>query len=93
MAAVEARPASENWLVVLTTDHGGEGTNHGEQNAACQTIPLVIWGSAVSPGDLPDRPSHLDVFPTVLTHFGAPADSFAHAVGVSRVPTAELPPP
>ncbi len=89
MAAVEARPSSENWLVVVTTDHGGNGTNHGEQTAACQTIPLVIWGGAVEAGVLADRPSHLDVFPTVLAHFGAPVDSFDHAVGVRRVALTE----
>jgi len=86
LAAIDARPGSEDWLVVLTTDHGGHGTDHGPMDAANQTIPLVIWGGAVSADALDDAPGHLDVFPTVLAHFGADPSSWAHADGRSRLP-------
>ena len=88
LAAIEARPASEDWLVVVTTDHGGLGTDHGDMNADCQTIPLVVWGGGVVPGELSagSRPSHLDAFPTILTHLGATPDQLGPASGTSRVP-------
>ncbi len=71
LEAIEARPASEDWLVVVTTDHGGEGTSHGEQNEACQTIWLVVAGQAVQPGELAEA-SHMDVHPTILNFLGLP---------------------
>lgn len=54
-----------DWLVILTTDHGGDGANgHGARNPACETIPLAMSapGVAMAPGS---RPDHLDVAPTV----------------------------
>ena len=38
-------------LVILTTDHGGEGTNHAdESNPHNYTIPFFVWGYSVSRG-------------------------------------------
>ena len=87
LAALDSRPAAEDWLVVVTTDHGGEGTNHGPMDAANQTIPLLVWTEGTDPGPLPDAaaPSHLDVFPTVLTWLGADPALLANAAGQARV--------
>ena len=87
LQAIDGRPAAEDWLVVVTTDHGGEGTNHGPMDAANQTIPLIVWSEGGAPGELAAAaaPSHLDVFPTILTWLGADADTTAHAAGQARL--------
>lgn len=49
---IEQHPAlAGRTAVVLTTDHGGEGTNHFNlDHAANWTIPLVVWGPGVPAG-------------------------------------------
>lgn len=72
--AIVERPdiANERWLVVVTTDHGGAGTNHGPMDADNQTIPLIVAGPTVVPR-MPDGfVSHMDVHPTVMRFLGAP---------------------
>ena len=89
MAAIDARPASEDWLVVVTSDHGGDPAGHGNRNADCRTIPLLVWGGGVPIGELDatDAPSHLDVFRTVLTHLGAADALISRSAGQSRLST------
>lgn len=43
ISAVEARSnyANEDWLIILTADHGGIKTWHGEQNPECRTTFIV----------------------------------------------------
>jgi len=71
LSAIETRQnrLDEEWMVLITSDHGGEGTSHGALNEACRTIPLLIWGDTVVPGEL-DAGSHLDVHPTLMMHMG-----------------------
>jgi predicted AlkP superfamily pyrophosphatase or phosphodiesterase len=71
--AVKRRPAEESWLLAVTTDHGGEGTDHGAQDEACQTIFLAFKGEGITPGNI-DGASHMDVQPTVLRFFGRSPD-------------------
>ncbi len=70
VAAVQARGEDEDWLIALTSDHGGSGTGHGGVGDAERTIPLVISGPSTVVGELEGTPSHLDVHPTVLSHVG-----------------------
>ena len=85
LAAIDKRPtrAQEDWLIVVTTDHGGEGTTHGAMNALVRSIFLVVGGDRVQHGELVAA-SHLDVHPTVLAFLGiAPAaDLDGHVVGL-----------
>ncbi len=61
----------EEWLVVMTSDHGGEGTGHGAWSAACETIPLIVSGPGVRPERLaPGLFDHMAVHPTVLAFLG-----------------------
>lgn len=39
--------------IVVSSDHGGMGTNHGDPTLQEDfTIPFFVWGAGVSPGDL-----------------------------------------
>ncbi len=83
--ATEARSADEEWLVVVTTDHGGEGNGHGALNEACQTVWLVIAGDAVVPGEIePGTATHMDGHPTVLQFLGLDVDPGWGLDGVVR---------
>ena len=64
------------YLIVLTTDHGGEGTSHSAYNAYNRRIPFFVASNSnrVAIGTMPpdDTGSHMDVFPTILHFLGAP---------------------
>ncbi len=65
--------AGEQWMVVVTTDHGGAGTSHGALDEANRRIPLIVAGPSVFAGPI-NAGSHLDVHPTVLDFLGLPPD-------------------
>lgn len=46
MAALNSRPsiASENWIVIVSTDHGGLGTNHGGTSIDERRIFVIVSG-------------------------------------------------
>lgn len=71
--AVAARPADEEWLFLMTTDHGGEGTQHGAQNAANRTIWVIVSADGVIQGKLSNA-THMDLHPTALRWLGAQID-------------------
>ena len=49
--AVEADPALAETTVIVTTDHGGSGFEHGTPTSAVNyTIPMFVWGDGVSEG-------------------------------------------
>jgi predicted AlkP superfamily pyrophosphatase or phosphodiesterase len=74
----------EDWLIVATTDHGGEGTSHGAQNAVNQTIWVILNGPDIQKGTLPQA-SQMDIHPTLLHHMDIPysdADGLdGHVIG------------
>ncbi len=52
LAALTARPdyAQEDWLVIVTSDHGGTGGGHGGQTDAERRTPLVMSNRHGQPG-------------------------------------------
>ena len=75
--AVLQRPeiASEDWLIVVTSDHGGSGSSHGCMSPDCQTIPLFVAGTTMPVGELPaGEASHMDVHATVIDFLGIDPD-------------------
>ncbi len=66
------RPA----LVVVTGDHGEALGDHGELThglfayEATLKVPLVLWGSGVTPGRDERAARHIDILPTVLERVG-----------------------
>ena len=64
--------ANEEWLIMLTSDHGGDtaGT-HGTVALDYQVIPLVVAGAQFPKAMLPSGlGNHMDVHSTLLDFFG-----------------------
>jgi len=72
--------AQEDWLIAASTDHGGEGLDHGPQDAANQTIWMILHGPGVQKGQLPQA-RQVDVHPTVLRFLGIPSTTEMHLDG------------
>ena len=71
--AIAARPtfAQEDWMVIVTSDHGGYHMGHDmRKGSPCTCIPLLVTGRSVVPGRIAGSPRNYDVAPTVLAHFG-----------------------
>ena len=71
--AIAARPqrASEQWVVVLTTDHGGtSGGGHGGQSEGERTIPFIVSGDGIPVGLSTASPGQAAVPATVIRYFG-----------------------
>ena len=87
MNAMAARPsfANEDWLVILTSDHGGLGTGHHGGLPEQRTIPFIVAGPLATTVLPQANPRQVDVAATVLTYFGAPIPSNydGHAVGLA----------
>ena len=80
MSALNARPGvvagSENWLVLVTADHGGQGTgHHAGQGLINWEVPFVVSGDSVPVGTQLGQGTLRDVVPTALWHLGI--DPFA----------------
>jgi len=80
MTALNARPGvvagTENWLVIITADHGGQGTGHNaSQGLINWEVPFVISGNSVPDGIQLPQGTLRDVVPTALWHLGI--DPFA----------------
>ncbi len=94
--ALAVRPglAGEDWLIVVVTDLGGEGTDHGPQNFPNQRIPFLFASARGPAGELaPGVVTHVDVFPTVLSHLEIEVPAALRIEGVARaVSSAEVTP-
>lgn len=80
MTALNARPGvvagTENWLVIITADHGGQGTSHNaSQGLVNWEVPFVVSGNSVPNGVQLGQGTLRDVVPTALWHLGI--DPFA----------------
>ncbi len=73
LAALEARPErrGEDWLVVVTSDHGGRGREHTDGTfPENRLVPLIVSGGASRRGPIQPAPGIVDVVPTALAHLG-----------------------
>jgi hypothetical protein len=75
MAAINARPGvvsgAEDWLVIVTADHGGLGLGHdASQGPVNWEVPFIVSGNSVPDGAKMGRGSLRDVVPTALWHLG-----------------------
>lgn len=76
--------ANEDWLFVLTTDHGGSGTTHGPLDDDNRRIWFVAAGAGVQREEIPSGASHMDTAPTVLQWLGVTIDPSWMLQGVAR---------
>jgi len=76
LKAMEARStyAKEDWLVVVSTDHGGRGKGHGNNTPEERTTFLIVAGKSAARGTIEPAPVIVDIAPTVLQHLGIAID-------------------
>jgi arylsulfatase A-like enzyme len=71
--AMRARPnfAEEDWLVLITTDHGGRGNGHGGDSEAERNIWLIAHGKALPREKLMNEPTpQTALVPMIYQHLG-----------------------
>lgn len=68
--------AHENWLVLVSTDHGGVGLGHGSghQQPEIRNTFLIVSGSNVVPGIIETQTYLVDLPVTALVHLGVIID-------------------
>lgn len=75
--AVRARPAhaAEDWLVIVSTDHGRRADGgHGGDSPEESTIFYIASGPSAARGAPPEPPAIVDVAVTALAHLGIGID-------------------
>ncbi|MBP5510059.1 MAG: alkaline phosphatase family protein [Kiritimatiellae bacterium] len=78
LKAIASRPTfkDEDWMIIVTADHGGYWRTHGLWGGHCETIPFLVAGRNVSQGRIPGIPQNYYAAPTVLAHFGIDSSGF-----------------
>jgi len=68
--------AQEDWLIVVTSDHGGKGTSHssGHKIPEIYNSFLIVSGDAAQKGDFSEQVYLVDAVPTMLTFLGVEID-------------------
>ncbi|SMO65684.1 Type I phosphodiesterase / nucleotide pyrophosphatase [Saccharicrinis carchari] len=61
---------NEDWLVIVTTDHGGSAYGHGKNIPEHTTIFYIAHGPSVSKGKIMEDVNVVDVAVTALHHLG-----------------------
>lgn len=75
--AMRKRPNfdNEDWLVLVTADHGGLGTKHGNQTPEERTVFIIATGGKYPQGKLiEDEWGIVALVPTVFEHLGIEID-------------------
>ena len=90
-SAVQARQKAfgEDWLVIVTTDHGREaltGRSHGGQSERERTIWIATNSQRLTP-DFYSMPEIVDIYPSIATHLGftIPEQVARHLDGASFI--------
>jgi predicted AlkP superfamily pyrophosphatase or phosphodiesterase len=76
ISALENRKTldEENWLIIITSDHGGFAKRHGENSIQEETVFLILNGKSVIKGDIEEPPTVADVAVTALAHLDIKID-------------------
>jgi arylsulfatase A-like enzyme len=77
LEAVRRRPGytAEDWLVIVSTDHGRrDDGGHGGDSEAERTIFVILSGPSVQGRGFAAPPTMVDIAPTALAHLRIPAD-------------------
>ena len=70
ISALESRQnyENENWLIMISTDHGGSETGHGKNIPEHTTIFYIVSGKDAIKGEIKKQVFVIDVTVTALTH-------------------------
>jgi len=70
--SIKKRPSykDEDWLIIVTTDHGGSNFGHGKDIPEHTTIFYIVNGSPVQKGEIKDSVFVVDVAVTALDFLG-----------------------
>lgn len=65
----------EEWMVIVVTDHGGEGTSHGNQDniEATRFVFSIVRLPNINRIDIPNS-SNVDIMPAILKYMNIPID-------------------
>lgn len=78
LTAIKARPtyAEEEWLVVVTSDHGGQGFNHSTGHNVPEIFNsfLIVSGDAAQRGEFSEQVYLVNAVPTILKFLGVKID-------------------
>lgn len=76
VAALKKRKdfAAEQWLILVGTDHGGRGKDHGgnRNTPEVNTVWCITAGAGVDQGEIDGRTHQVDLVATALTHLEIP---------------------
>ena len=64
----------EDWLVIITADHGGHGRGHGADIPEDMTIPIIAYHPSFKKREL-DNANIIDIAPTVTSFLGVEPDN------------------
>ena len=64
----------EDWLILLSTDHGGNDKGHGQNIPEHTTIFYIASGNNTVKGKLQEKVHVIDVAVTAMAHLGVPID-------------------
>ncbi|QID16032.1 MULTISPECIES: alkaline phosphatase family protein [unclassified Paenibacillus] len=67
--------SGEQWLILVSTDHGGKGTSHGGSSAEERTIFYLASGPGTTKGPIAGTVNQTDVMATALSYLGIPLQS------------------
>lgn len=65
----------DDYVVIITADHGGHGRTHGTDMPEDMTIPMFVYGKGIEPGNTLGNISIKDIAPTVVKLLGVEPDS------------------
>lgn len=84
--AARATYAKEDWLTIVTCDHGGNGKGHsgGHKNPAVLNSFLIVSGDAARKGKFEEQTYIVDAPVTALVHLGVKLDPAWKLDGVAR---------
>lgn len=74
--AVRSRPSrdAEDWLICVTTDHGGKGFAHGGDSEEERRTFILLYGDSIAAQLILGRPEVVDVPVTLLSHLSVALD-------------------
>ena len=65
---------NEDWLIIITSDHGGSKRSHGGQSIEEKKIPIILSGSFSKSISAFNQVYLVDIVPTILNYFNIKSD-------------------